>query len=400
MKIPKIANAVGYIDDDLIKAAGENKGTTKRKSWVKRGAIAACIAVCIALGAIFLPSVIDKSFQGGKMPEAPSDRYKNVQIGTSEIAIVWPWEYKTVYEKYTYLNMNGAGYQSKGHAVSANNVGAKIGIFSVRGIDNYNNKSKEYSENFEVYSLKYADKVKYVAVKMEENYYVFENVTGNPPDTLGELFALIDFPNAIKLNRFSVNNDRTEKEYYSLSNGDYVWNVLANCRDAAFITDNSHSKSGGEFLCFTITSETLGVYKVVMYITADGYLETNMFGNRYLFFIGENASGKIIDYAKKNSEKATFEPYLNSVVGKITDITDEYIIINDSVLCNNSSDGIEYKISMQDLRISRYVELNQIAKGSIVSVQYSGEIGDGNIVEGVTNIMRARISANGVEVPE
>ena len=400
MKIPKIANAVGYIDDDLIKAAGENQRTTKRKSWVKRGAIAACIAVCIALGAIFLPSVIGKFFQGDKMPEAPSDRYKNAQIGTSEISIVWPWEYKTVYEKYTYLNMNGAGYQSKGRAVSANNVGAKIGTFAVRGIDNYDNKSKEYSENFDVYSLKYADKVKYIAVKMEENYYVFENVTDNPPGTLGELFALIDFPNAIKLNRFSVNNDRTEKEYYSLSNGDYVWNVLANCRDAAFITDNSHSKSGGDSLCFTITSETLGVYKVVMYITSDGYLETNMFGNRYLFFIGENASGKIIDYAKKNSEKAAFEPYLNSVVGKITDITDEYIIINDSVLCNNPSDGIEYKISMQDLRISRYVELNQIAKGSSVSVQYSGEIGDGNIVEGVTDIMRARISANGVEVPE
>lgn len=396
MKIPKIANAVGYIDDDLINAAVENKRTTKRKSWVKRGAIAACIVVCIAFGAIFVPSVIDS----GKMPEAPSDRYKNAQIGTSEISIVWPWEYKTVYEKYTYLNMNGAGYQSKGRAVSANNVGAKIGIFAVRGVDNYDNKSKEYSENFEVYSLKYADKVKYVAVKMEENYYVFENVTGNPPGTLGELFALIDFPNAIKLNCFSVNNDGTEKEYYSLNNDDYVWEVLANCRDAAFITDNSHSKSGGNSLCFTITSETLGVYKVVMYITADGYLETNMFGNRYLFFIGENASGKIIDYVKKNSEKAVFEPYLNSVVGKITDITDEYITINDSVLCNNPSDGIEYKISMQDLRISRYVELNQIAKGSIVCVQYSGEIGDGNIVEGVTNIMRARISANGVEVPE
>lgn len=399
MKIPKIANAVGYIDDELIKVAAENKRTTKRKSWVKWGLIAACIAVCIALGVIFLPSVIDKSFQGGKMPEAPSDRYKNAQIGTSEIAIVWPWEYKTVYEKYTYLNMNGAGYQSKGRAVSANNVGAKIGTFSVRGIDNYDNKSKKYSENFEVYSLKYADKVKYVTVKMEENYYVFENVTGNPPGTLGKLFALIDFPNAIKLNHFSINIEGVE-EYFSLKNDGYIWEVLANCRDAAFITDNSHSKSGGDSLCFTITSETLGVYKVVMYITADGYLETNMFGNRYLFFIGENASGKIIDYAKKNSEKATFEPYLNSVVGKITDITDEYIIINDSVLCNNSSDGIEYKISMQDLRISRYVELNQIAKGSIVSVQYSGEIGDGNIVEGVTNIMSARISANGVEVPE
>lgn len=93
MKIPKIANAVGYIDDDLINAAGENKRTTKHKLWVKWGAIAACFAVCVALGAIFLPFVIDKISHGDNTPEGPSDRYKNVQIGTSEISILWPWEY-------------------------------------------------------------------------------------------------------------------------------------------------------------------------------------------------------------------------------------------------------------------------------------------------------------------
>lgn len=399
MKIPKIANAVGYIDDDLIKAAGENKRTTKRKSWVKRGAIAACIAVCIALGAIFLPSVIDKSFQGDKMPEAPSERYKNVQIGTNEFSIVWPWEYKTVYEKYTNLNINGVWYDGKRRAVSANLVSEKIGIYTVSGYDYTDiDTHKKYFEDFEVYSLKYADKSECVAVKMEGTYYAFMR-SAYTPSKLEELFALIDFPNAIKLNRFSVNNDRTEKGYYSLSNGEYVWDVLAKCGDAAFIKDDSYKKSG-EYLNFTITSETLGVYKVVMYITADGYLETNMFYYSYLFFIGADAAREIIRYAKENSEETDFEPYLNSVVGKITDITDECITINDSVLCNNPSDGIEYKISMQDLRISRYVELNQIAKGSIVCVQYSGEIGEGNIVEGVTNIMRARISANGVEVPE
>lgn len=399
MKIPKIANAVGYIDDDLIKAAGENKRTTKRKSWVKWGAIAACVVVCVTLGAFFLPFVIDKISHGDNTPEGPSDRYKNVQIGTNEFSIVWPWEYKTVYEKYTNLNINGVWYDGKRRAVSANLVSEKIGIYTVSGYDYTDiDTHKRYFEDFEVYSLKYADKSECVAVKMEGTYYAFMR-SAYTPSKLEELFALIDFPNAIKLNRFSVNNDRTEKGYYSLSNGEYVWDVLAKCGDAAFIKDDSYKKSG-EYLNFTITSETLGVYKVVMYITADGYLETNMFGNRYLFFIGENASGKIIDYAKKNSEKAVFEPYLNSVVGKITDITDKYITINDSVLCNNPSDGIEYKISMQDLRISRYVELNQIAKGSIVCVQYSGEIGEGNIVEGVTNIMRARISANGVEVPE
>ena len=399
MKVLKIANAVGYIDDDLIESAAKNKRMAKRKSWIKWSAIAACIAVCITFGAVFLPIVIEKTTHGSNDASGASDRYKNVQIGTNEFSIVWPWEYKTVYEKYTNLNINGVWYAGKRRAVSANLVGEKIGIYTVSGYDDtYIGTNKKYYKDFEVYSLKYADKSEYVAVKMEGTYYTFMR-SAYTPSKLGELFALIDFPNAIKLNRFSVNNDGREKEYYSLSNGEYVWDVLANCGNAAFIKDDSYKESG-EYLSFTITSETLGVYKNVMNITADGYLETNMFYYRYLFFIGADAAGEIIGYAKENSEETDFEPYLNSVVGKITDITDEYIVINDSVLCNNSADGIEYKIPMNDLRISRYVDLNQIAKGSIVSVQYEGKIDEGNIVEGVTNIMRARISVNGVEVPE
>ena len=90
-----------------------------------------------------------------------------------------------------------------------------------------------------------------------------------------------------------------------------------------------------EYYSFTITSETLGVYKVAMYVTVDGYLWTNAFNYQYLFNIGEDAASKIIKYAKENSTEAEYEPYQNTIVGKITEITDEYILLDDSILCAN-----------------------------------------------------------------
>ena len=42
MSIPKMANAMGYIDDDLVTGAIEYKRTKKKNSWMKWGAMAAC----------------------------------------------------------------------------------------------------------------------------------------------------------------------------------------------------------------------------------------------------------------------------------------------------------------------------------------------------------------------
>ena len=48
MSIPKMANAMGYIDDDLVTGAIEYKRTKKKNSWMKWGAMAACL--CLVVG--------------------------------------------------------------------------------------------------------------------------------------------------------------------------------------------------------------------------------------------------------------------------------------------------------------------------------------------------------------
>ena len=391
MKTPRTANVVGHIDDDLITAAAECKKKTKHSPWLKWGSIAACFAFLVIAGTAILPSLFGGD--GGT-----TNKYKDF-IQAGESAIIWPWEYQTVYEKYTELKFDGIEYLGRGREVSASHVGEIIGNHTVVGYDEINS-GKKYTKEFEVYKLKDAAQSQFVAVKMEGKYYVFKNDKYAPPSTLGELFDLVDLPKVIELNEFFENGDGPNKTHYVLNNDDYVWEVLVGCKNADFVEDDKWTVHKREHLSFTVTSETLGVYRVAMYVTADGYLWTNAFSYQYLFNIGEDAAGKIIKYAKENSAEAEYKPYQNRIVGKVVEVTDEYIVIDDTVLCNNTSDGTTYKVLLNDLRISRYFDHEIIKVGSTVQITFDGEIDEANIIDSSVSASNVKISGGDVLIPE
>ena len=391
MKTPRTANAVGHIDDDLITAAAECKKKTKHSPWLKWGSIAACFALLVIAGTAILPSLFGGD--GGT-----TNKYKDF-IQAGESAIIWPWEYQTVYEKYTELKFDGIEYLGRGREVSASHVGEIIGNHTVVGYDEINS-GKKYTKEFEVYKLKDAAQSQFVAVKMEGKYYVFKNDKYAPPSTLGELFNLVDLPKVIELNEFSENGDGPNKNHYVLNSDDYVWEVLAGCKNADFVEDDKWTVHKRDHLSFTVTSETLGVYRVAMYVTADGYLWTNAFSYQYLFKIGEDAAGEIIKYAKENSSEAEYKPYQNRIVGNVVEVTDEYILIDDTVLCNNPSDGTTYKVLLNDLRISRYVDHEIIKVGSTVQITFEGEIDEANTIDSAISASQVKISGGDVLIPE
>lgn len=394
MKIPKTANAVGHIDDDLIANATENGTQTKRISWLKWGSLAACFAVLVIAGAAVLPSLLGRNVT----PSGNNERYKEYSI-QAESEIMWPWEYRTVYEKYTNVEIDGIEYSGKCRAVSEVLVGEGIGTYTVIGYDGVN-ADKKYTAEFEAYKLKDISQSRFIAVKMEDSYYVFMSDEYAPPSTLSELMNDVNLPNAVELNRFSENGDGPDSSHFTLTNDDYVWEVLSECRTAPFVEEQMWTTTGRNYLSFTITSEALGVYKVALYITEDGYLWTNAFNYQYLFNIGKEAAGKIISYAKENSAEAKYEPYRNCVIGTIAQITDEYILVDDSVLCNNPADGITYKVMLNDLRISRYVNYGVVKVGDTVQISYEGEIDETNTVTTATSASKATISNRDALIPE
>lgn len=392
MKIPRIANAVGYIDDDLVTMATESKKQVKPTRWFKWGSLVACFVLLAIIGLAVFPSVFIKD-------NATDERYRDFSIKTDEIAIAWPWEYQTVYEKYTAVEIDGVEYLGKGRAVSESLIGENIGNYNLVGYDLIDN-GKKYTAEFEVYKLKNVDKSRLVAVKMEERYYAFGSNKYDPPGTLGELMEQVDLSKVVELNRFSENGDSPNDSHFALTNDDYIWNVLADCKNAEFVEDSSWKVFGRNYLSFTVTSEALGVYKVAMYVTEDGYLWTNAFGYRYLFYIGKDASNNIIEFAKENSVQVEYEPYMNNVVGIIEDVTDEYLLLSDSVLCKDIEDAITYKILLNDMRISRYKDYGLIGVGDTVKICYEGEIDRTNTVTNATLISIATIFYNDVLIPE
>ena len=62
MKTPRIANAVGLIDEDLVIGAANSTKTVNKNNWLKWSSIAACFAILLAAAAITLPMML-KAYQ-------------------------------------------------------------------------------------------------------------------------------------------------------------------------------------------------------------------------------------------------------------------------------------------------------------------------------------------------
>ena len=68
MSIPKMAKAMGYIDDDLVSGAVEYKRTKKKNSWLQWGAMAACVCL-VVMGALTIPNLQNETPHGQEHSE-------------------------------------------------------------------------------------------------------------------------------------------------------------------------------------------------------------------------------------------------------------------------------------------------------------------------------------------
>ena len=65
MSTPKLAIAMNYIDDDLVSGAVEYKRTKKKNSWLKWGAMAACLCLVVSIA---FPFVFDRGQSSEPLP--------------------------------------------------------------------------------------------------------------------------------------------------------------------------------------------------------------------------------------------------------------------------------------------------------------------------------------------
>ncbi len=381
MKENKIINAVGHIDDDLISEAA-HEGKSRRHPWIKWASLAACFAIIVTAGALTLPYIKDgtdphdSGASGDIDTNSGSDegikRPVDIYVGESDIEYFWPWEYLTVFEKYPEVKFNGRSYLTRGTAVDESLLSHDIGEGEGKGYDNA--ESKYRTETFRVRAIKGISEDHIIAVEMEGAYYVYCADYEDVPATFGQLMELYSLADTLRLSDFSEMEGYTVKDYYTLDGDGYIWQVLSECADAPLYEDYDFwTLSDVTNLSFTATSSPLGVYKRAMYITEDGYFSTNVFDYGYVYFIGKDAAKKIIDYAKKNSEKSEMVPYELTVYGIVTEVGDGYVTVDNSILTENEDDRTVYRVLTDDIRFRRFVLMGYVHVGDAVIIKSRGE---------------------------
>ncbi len=397
MKTPRISEAIGNLPEDLVNGAVTYKRTSKKKSFIKWGSIAACFMVMVMAAALIVPMFLG----GDPISIGGIDRdYKGV-ISGSEGDIEFPWEYKLTYEKYYTVKYNGNDYRTRARAINESMLVEVLGTCTPQGVDSYTDKT--YTETFNVRKINGVSEEKMIAVGMDNEYYVYFNDEVKCPATFGELLDAYNLSETLPLIKFSVNEGYKEKGYYQITDDEYIWQVLSECRNAELYAENDKwSRGDRNYLSFTATSEELGVYKKVFYITEDGYVSTNVFNYSYVYYIGEDAANKIITHAKSNATEAEREQYEYTIAGTITEIGDGYVLIDDTVLCKDKNDGMVFKILTEDLIIRRYLECTDIKVGDTVAVKFQTEIvlGEDNTVGGAISMYKGKVTDSGMAVPE
>lgn len=418
MKKRIISDAITNISTEYIEKAATYTVTSKNQKslWIKWGTLAACFALILTLS---IPMALHMINPGDAHDPTPPDNvgannpftvenlnrpYRNFTIVPPEMAVAWQWKYLTASEKYLSIAINGVNFIRLGEEINSSVIGGKLGKYEAVGYnDPYETPEGGYREKFDAYAIENVPSDCMVALKMEDNYYCYisdvararlhEAVWGDVLDGYG-------LSSAIEFGAFSKYANGQETEYFLLKEDSYIWEVLTSCKNAPSVDPTEFVKD--DYYCFTVTSDVFGIYKKAFYVTKKGYIWTNMLDVECVYRIGTEAAESIIAYALGNSETTKREPYHQTVVGTITEITNEYILIDDSVLCSDANDGITFKIMLNDLRINRYVDDGRITVGDMVQVVYKGSINttSGYVVDSAISASQVAIRDGIAEITE
>ncbi len=442
----RLQDAIGSIDDDLI---AEAKSVKKRTPLIKILPIAASFALAItAIPIIFLianredrkslppdkniddmicgsEDIVDNNKEsseqtGNTGTNAESSTNSDViseywtdlrsynsfiEYKQEEKGYIWSWEFFEEHEKYRSVILNETEFISTLCSISENRIGDELGEAIAQGYDTI--EYKQYETECRAYKIKGINADNIIAVKLEgeEDYWVYKFIHGDfptSPPNLGELINKYDLAKNLILTKFSNSTDILT-HYLSEPSSNHIWSLLANSADAESSVDGYSPRPdmGKEYISFTAKSDILGLKNKSFRIYKSGYLTTNIEEYGLIFFIGEDIANEIIAYALENSSESEPQTY-SYVVGHITESGDDYFKINDAAMMQNETDGIEFTVMTQDIKILRYFKAGILQEGSLVILEYDGKIkNDGNfIINGATGIDECFIVNGDALIPE
>ena len=224
MKTPRIVNAVGHIDDDLVSGATRAKAT-KKNVWLKWGSIAACFAIMLMAAVVAVPMMF-----GGDDPVPPIDN-----------------EYQ--YESGYFYQINEGAYSTYvgGKVITEDKIGNKIADVNLTAgwkDDKGEWKSETEALRGEVYTINGVSNDVAVALKFIDkgeavtttHYYVIMNPAADLTPVQDYIIAPITPNNPGDegaVNEGGVEEGKLEKYYdYGINSGAFATYISGKVIDA------------------------------------------------------------------------------------------------------------------------------------------------------------------------
>ena len=391
-------SSFGALEDELLeRSEGAERGRKgrRRPRWAP---LAACLAV-VVLAAAAVPALLRGS-GGREVALGTLTRvYREETVTTEEMAVVWPWEEQTAFEQYGTLVFNGVAYGSRRSEISPDLLGEELG--SGEGVGWDPATGEEHRRSLPVREISGIAPELMAAAELDGAWCVFLAEDFVPPAVFGELLDSCDLPRLLTLDYFTVEG-AGEESYRTLAEDEGLWEILSACRSAP--SGGQEVWAGdGVSLSFSATAQSLGVYKRVFTVSTDGWLRTNLFDVACCYQIGEAAAGELMALALEEGEETAFRPYDYLLAGILTEIGDGYLLIDDSPLCADPEEGMVFRVSTEDLRISRCLRgAWALEEGDLAAVRFTGDVdtANGNLVTGAYDLSRAYLSDGEVLIPE
>ena len=322
--------------------------------------------------------------------------YKNIPISQTETSPFYPPQYLTEIERYNAMTLEDTTYRTRARTVDKRFLGEALGLCMLSSYDIYSDSN--VITEAPAYAIAGISPAELVAVKFGEEYCVFLKDRYAPPLDFGAFCDSIALFDSVQWQDYADQSGQT----YRLENSETLWQLLEKCRFAPYLEMERFYDSQIETVSFTVTSEPLGIYKHGFQITSDGYICTNLMEWGYVFQIGVELAQNIIRQVKENSVPIPQEPYYNYLYGTFAGIEDGYLLVDDTILCSNKKDGMCFRVPMEDIRISRNVDLGYITVGDVVFVTFSGRIDttSGNIVIDPVSIQKGILADDSILIEE
>lgn len=306
-----LLNAVPDAEEKYLSEAENISGVAEefkkhRNKKIKAASVAAgCLVLAVAAAVVLRgmnkPSVLPDASSDGTSPATDVTVPDLLPAGQgAEMYQVPHWNELSELQRFGSAEYNGKEYSACGHEVAREYFGEELGTVELKGYDMYTDT--EQRAEVTVFAVKDVSPSCAVGVSFADGVCTVYHDPWYAPATLGQFIEDCGLQEYAVFGKAYAEYFDAERQYHAVNFDDFddaaVWEMLLSDTDAENKPDIE--PTGDKLADVSVGVTALGIENLALWVTADGYLCTNVPATLKCFCIGEENTKAFADYLYAN----------------------------------------------------------------------------------------------------